>query len=143
MFRRTVRRELRLEKIRQMSRLFQFQRRGAEPIQQRVGFRNAGEHDIHFDNIDSDGAKALIGGEFLLNGCGVRALDRRERQNSPANVIELLEDCIDLLTGDTVGRLAKRREYVFDGMRSIGNLRLLDDPSGALERMGQPEQPLD
>ncbi len=140
---------------------------GADPAAQRrelhACFADSVEQNIHLVDIGShglcgarrmDGAACASESEDPFFSAGTAGLDfdpgRRNRSGvaqiawiadrAPPSAVRshpALQHRAHPFPGHRAPLLAKRRQGIFDGMRLIGDLALLDDPRRAFERVGQ------
>jgi len=52
------------------------------------------------------------------------------------------QDRIEVFARDTAAAVAQRRQRILDRMRALGDRRLAHHAGGALQRMGEAQQPL-
>ena len=114
-----------------------------KPFKQRMRLRHAVEHRIHLGDVGADAFAARPRWRRPCRRAGVcAAVGRHQRDELAADLVEMRQNRVDLLARDAVRAIAERRQRVLDRVRPIGDLRLLDDAGGALERVGEAQQAL-
>ncbi len=144
-----ARRQLFGHKVGEVLHLLNRTQRRAQAAEQCLRLRDIVEQGIQLGDVGADRTHRFLGGGAARRRglgtspscCRLRIRRQIQPAHQPPDRFEMMQNGVDVVPRwRTFAHLAIGCQSLLDRVRAVGDLRLLDDPGGALQRVGEAQQ---